>query len=83
MRDDIGEITNRVLNYFHNQGNYVAESDALFQVGAIDSLGLLEMVSFLEEEFDVVLDQDVMTLENFETVTRIATTVSQARHGNS
>jgi len=83
LRDDIGEITNRILNYFHNQGKYVAENDSLFQVGAIDSLGLLEMVSFLEEEFDVVLGQDIMTLENFESVTRIASTVSRVHYGNN
>ncbi len=43
--------------------------------GVIDSLGLLNMISFLEGEFGIKIGDDEIVLENFETVTRIRSLV--------
>ena len=42
----------------------------------MDSLGLMQLVAFLEEEFDMELDDDQITSENFRTVNDIARLIS-------
>ncbi|OGO23642.1 MAG: hypothetical protein A2144_01415 [Chloroflexi bacterium RBG_16_50_9] len=44
---------------------------SLFETGIIDSLGLLEMVSFLEERFKVRVEDEELIPENFETVSKL------------
>ena len=40
-------------------------------VGIIDSLGIMKLVQFLEAEFGVVIDDDELLPENFETLDAI------------
>ena len=37
----------------------------------IDSLGMIELISFLEKEFNVIFSEDDLVLENFETLEKI------------
>jgi D-alanine--poly(phosphoribitol) ligase subunit 2 len=41
--------------------------------GLIDSLGVMRLVAFLEEEFDVKIPPQDLTIENFITVQAITT----------
>lgn len=43
----------------------------LLASGILDSFGIVEMVVDLEEAFDVVIDVDLVTPENFRTVNSI------------
>ena len=45
--------------------------------GVIDSLGLMQMISFIEEEFDVAIDDAEVTASNFRTVADIQRLVKQ------
>jgi len=45
--------------------------------GVIDSLGLMQLISFLEEEFNVAIDDAEVTADNFRTVSQIEQLVSQ------
>lgn len=51
--------------------------------GLIDSMGLLVLIAFVEEEFDVELDPADITLVNFATIADIARLVEArgGRHG--
>lgn len=46
--------------------------DELLQGGMIDSLGILEVVEFLEHEFAITVHDGDLVPENFQTVERIA-----------
>lgn len=46
----------------------VGDDFRLIDMGGLDSLAILQLVAFLEDEFSLVLDNDDLTLENFETV---------------
>jgi len=37
----------------------------------IDSLGMIELISLLEKEFNVIFSEDDLVLENFETLNKI------------
>ena len=43
----------------------------LIEVGILDSVGLLEYISFIEDKFKIEVKDDEMTLENFETLIAI------------
>lgn len=44
----------------------------LLDQGIIDSMGILEIVLFIEEHFQVVLDDEEMIPENFQTIPALA-----------
>jgi acyl carrier protein len=51
----------------------------LFDLGALDSLGILKTVSFLEEHFGVSIPDDQVLPENMESVRAIARLVERQR----
>jgi acyl carrier protein len=56
------------------------EDTALFSDGTIDSVGMIELITFLEDEVGIEVGQADVTLENFDTVARILDFV-RARQG--
>jgi len=50
----------------------LSETDPLLQGGAVDSLGVLEIVTFLENDVGVALRDDDVVVENFESIAAIA-----------
>jgi acyl carrier protein len=51
------------------------ENETPLLTGTIDSFGLMQLVTFLEEEFGIEIDPRDMTPEHFGTVDDIATLV--------
>jgi acyl carrier protein len=47
------------------------DSDALLESGILDSLGVLDLVSFVEREFSIGVADDELVPENFQTIDRI------------
>jgi acyl carrier protein len=52
---------------------------ALIDNGILDSLGLQQLVGFLERQFDIELDDDHLVPENFATIGAIAKLVESIR----
>jgi acyl carrier protein len=50
----------------------IQDSDPLLESGVLDSLGVLDLVSFVEQEYSVHVADDELTPENFQTIDRIA-----------
>lgn len=46
----------------------IPRDKSLFNEGILDSLTLLELISFIEEEFAVTIEDSEVSLENFETL---------------
>ena len=47
------------------------DTDSPLLDGVLDSLALMQLVAFLEEEFDTEIDDTEVTAENFKTVADI------------
>lgn len=47
----------------------------LIEAEVIDSLGIVQLISFLEEKYGITIDDDDLDPENFRSVARIATFV--------
>lgn len=55
---------------FENADAELTDDTPLLQ-GVVDSLGLMQLVAFLEEEFDVEIDDAEMTADHFRTIADI------------
>ena len=45
--------------------------DSFLQKGFIDSTGILELVSFIEERFGITVEDDDLLPENFDSIRRL------------
>ncbi len=63
------------------QGVEFGNDDSLLEEGIIDSLGLLEIVNFIEAEFELSVEDEDVTLDNFGTVSAIASYVEASKTG--
>lgn len=53
----------------------IGDTDLLIDQGIIDSMGIIVLLEFLEEKFDVTIEGDELLPENFATLTAISTLV--------
>jgi len=59
------------------------DSDSLLQNGLIDSMGILEVVEFLESAFDLQFSDDELLPENFDSILRLTAFVEEKRSRRS
>jgi acyl carrier protein len=57
----------------------VAEDEHLMERGIVDSMGMMELITFLEDRFGVQPGDEEITEQNFATLRRIATFVAGKR----
>ena len=50
----------------------LGDDDSLLDSGIVDSMGILQLVNYLESQFGVDVQDEEIVPENFETVTTIA-----------
>ena len=62
-----------VENFLFSDNGYELIEDASFlEEGIVDSTGVLELVLFVEETFDVTVDDEEIVPENFDSVGQLA-----------
>lgn len=60
-------------NFLYARPDYfVAEEDHLLEKGVVDSMGMVELLTFLQDQFGVEPADDEITEDNFATLQRIA-----------
>ena len=57
---------------FESDENAVAYDDSFLEKGIIDSTGVMELVSYIEEEFKVSVDDDELVPENLDSINNLA-----------
>jgi acyl carrier protein len=80
----IGEITvaDHVRQFVVDELDFVGEPDELsddyelLEEGVLDSLRIMALVEYLEGAFDIVIDEDDVVAERFETIGSIAALVT-------
>ena len=71
------EITERLLSFVQNDVcngsvDLTVDTDLLL-TGAVDSLGVIRITQWLEDELGIEVDPGDVTLEHFQTVSRMIT----------
>jgi acyl carrier protein len=55
----------------------LADTDPLLESGIIDSMGVLDVVGFIEAEFKITIDDEDLTPENFQNIRQISAFVEK------
>ena len=77
---DKSELKNKiksfVSDYFiKDSGIEIAEETSFLDKGIIDSTGVMELVSFLEETFGITMDDEEIIPDNFDSIEKLVTFV--------
>lgn len=78
------EAASKIKDFIYNnfpraRQNSLDMHEPLIASGAVESLGLLTIVDYLEEEFEIMVSDTDMTEENFGTINTIAEYVERSR----
>ena len=71
-------IKNEIKSYivenfmFSDNGNELAEDASFLEEGIVDSTGVLELVMFVEETFNIAVEDQEIVPENFDSVGQLA-----------
>ena len=64
------------------QDDDVADDTPLIEREIMDSTGILTVIGFLEDEFDIFIDADDVSVDHFRTVSAIAQLVRAKQSGS-
>lgn len=57
--------------------NTIGDDDNIFEKGLVNSLFSMQLVNFIEQEFDVSIDNDELDIDNFKDVNSIVALVDK------
>jgi D-alanine--poly(phosphoribitol) ligase subunit 2 len=69
------QVRKFIAENFSLSGRDIGDDESLFESGIVDSLGFIQLLTFIEKTFNVSLDMSEITLEKFSTVNEIVETV--------
>ena len=65
-------IEEQLVQYFKENGDAEVSFDThLVEEHVIDSMGVIELIAFIQSTFDVELEMDDLTIDNFATINDI------------
>lgn len=70
----MSDIEARVRAFIHDQfpgAEQLEPTDSLLESGVVDSIGVLSLVTWLEQEFGFVIDDDEVVPENLESIANL------------
>ena len=69
-------------NYVYGQEMTFADSDSFLESGIIDSTGVLQLVTYLEETYDIRVEDDELTPDNLDSVDSVAAYLGRKLNGS-
>ncbi len=64
------------------QQNHFLDNDDLLNNNIVDSMGVLNIVNFIEEEFGITFNDDEFLPENFQTISCLSSFVKAKQNGH-
>ncbi len=72
LRNFISEVT-------FSDIDTIKEDTLIFEEGIFDSLGFLSLVSYVNEEFEIEIENDELSEENFESIKAIVAFIDKKK----
>lgn len=72
-------IRDFIIKTFPHTKRYNLQDDTPLLGEIVDSLGVLSLVTYVEEQFDIVISDDDLTPENFQSVNQLAAFVESKK----
>jgi acyl carrier protein len=60
-----------IENFLFGEDNDLKDDTSFIEEGIIDSTGVLELIEFIEEEFDIQIDDEDMIPENLDSLNNL------------
>ena len=73
------EVRTFIANDLGREVERVTDGDSLLEGGILDSLGVLSLVGFIEKHYGIIVSEDEMMPENFDSIDAIAAFVNGRR----
>jgi acyl carrier protein len=70
-----------VENFLFGEGEDLKDDTSFLDEGIIDSTGILELVDFLEEEFEISIDDEELIPENLDSLNNVSAYVDKKQNG--
>ncbi len=70
IREKIRDLIQKNL-VMENEVEELKDSDNIFEMGYVNSLFAMKLVTFVEDEFDIIIENDELNIENFSTINKI------------
>jgi acyl carrier protein len=88
MKMTVETVTDRIRDYLAEhfpaaRSRRLEPDESLLTNGILDSLGVLDVVAFLESEFKITVTDDDLLPENFESLGRLTAFVEDKQNGGS
>ena len=86
MANETNEISCKIRQFIIDsfpaaqQSNFL-DSDDLLNNNIVDSMGVLNIVNFIEEEFSITFNDDEFLPENFQTISCLTSFVEAKQNG--
>ena len=72
MKAKIREFLGRFI-----EESRVGDDDNIFETGLVNSLFALQLVSFIEQEFDISIENEELDIQHFKDINSIASLISK------
>ena len=76
----IDQIRNFISEITFTDPEKIKKDTNLFEEGIFDSLGFLSLISYLDEEFGIEVENDELSEENFESVQAVVEFISRKKN---
>lgn len=78
------DISKDILQFLKSRGfldgkNVVNDHESLTETGVVDSIGLLQLVDYLEGTYKIEIPMELITPDNFDTLAGISQSVMNLR----
>jgi acyl carrier protein len=61
-----------VENFLFGEANGLKDDTSFLEEGIIDSTGILELVTYLEDEFSITVEDEELIPENLDSISNVA-----------
>ena len=73
MKDQKAEIKEFIIdNFLFGDADGIGDDTSFLEEGIIDSTGVLELVAFLEENYNISVEDEELIPENLDSISNIA-----------
>jgi acyl carrier protein len=81
--DNIEEMIRKYISeniLFSGNGYPHADDTSFLEEGIVDSMGIMELVMFVDETFGITVEDEELVPDNFDSVTRLASYIRRKSH---
>jgi acyl carrier protein len=61
-----------VTQLYYADDNPITDEDSFLETGVVDSMGVMELVAFVQSDFGVEVQQSEIVVENFDSIRKLA-----------